>query len=77
VFHETFTSGPDTYKITMYPAPADGREAPTFLLVHGNFGLGAPFGDQIQGFGSSHSSLGYLAAVPQYYTDNVPHLMDM
>ena len=39
---ETFTRGTSTYEITVYPAPVDGKKHPMVLLVHGNFGLGAP-----------------------------------
>ena len=73
---ETFTSGPKTYKITVYPAPPDGEKHPMILLVHGNFGLGEPYGDQIQSFAKELATLGYLTAVPQYYADDDPHLTD-
>ena len=73
---ETFTSGPSTHKITVYSAPVDGKKHPMILLVHGNFGLGAPYGDQIRGFAQDLAELGYVTAVPQYYEDDDPHLMD-
>ena len=73
---ETFTSGPKAYKTTVYPAPADGEKHPMILLVHGNFGLSEPYGDQIQNFANELAELGYLTAVPQYYEDDDPHLMD-
>ena len=73
---ETFTSGPNTYKITVYPAPADGEKHPMILLVHGNLGLVKPYGDQIQNFAKEIAELGYLTAVPQYYPDDDPHLTD-
>ena len=47
---ETFRIGASTYNITVYPAPLDGKKHPIVLLVHGNFGLLAPYGDQIQNF---------------------------
>jgi carboxymethylenebutenolidase len=65
-----------TYKITVNPAPADGKKHPAILLVHGNFGLGPPYGEQIQSFARDLAGLGYLTAVPQYYVDDEPHLMD-
>ncbi len=74
--NETFTSGPNTYRITVYPAPVDGKEHPMVLLVHGNFGLGAPYGDQIQSFAKDLAGLGYVTAVPQYYEDDDPHWWD-
>jgi dienelactone hydrolase len=46
-------------------------------LVHGNFGLGPPYGDQIRGFGKSLAALGYMAAVPQLYEDEAPHANDI
>jgi dienelactone hydrolase len=44
--------------------------------VHGNFGLGPPYGEQIQSFARDLAGLGYLTAGPQYYVDDEPHLMD-
>jgi dienelactone hydrolase len=41
-------------------------------LVHGNFGLRPPYGDQIRSFGKSLAALGYMAAVPQLYEDEAP-----
>jgi carboxymethylenebutenolidase len=73
---ETFTSGPNTYKITVYPAPANGEKHPMILLVHGNFGLVEPYGEQIQNFAKELAKLGYLTAVPRYYPDDDPHFSD-
>jgi carboxymethylenebutenolidase len=73
---ETFTSGSNTYKITVYPARADGEKHPMVLLVHGNFGLVEPYGDQIQNFAKELAELGYLTAVPQYYDNDDPRPMD-
>jgi carboxymethylenebutenolidase len=73
---ETFTSGSKTYKITVYPAPADGEKHPMILLVHGNFGLVEPYGDQIQNFAKELAELGYLTAVPQYYDTDTPRPND-
>jgi carboxymethylenebutenolidase len=47
------------------------------LLVHGNFGLGAPYGDQIHDIARNLAGCGYVTAVPHYYTDDEPHLFDM
>jgi len=74
---ETFVSAKTTYKITVYPAPADGKKHPVILLVHGNFGLGPPYSDQIHGFAKELAGRGYMTAVPQYYEDDNPHLEDM
>lgn len=72
----TFISGGNTYKITVYPAPPDGKKYPVVFLPHGNFGLGFPYGDQIQSFAKDLASRGYMTAVPQYYQDDKPHLTD-
>jgi dienelactone hydrolase len=69
---ETFTSGPNSYKVAVYPAPVDGKKHPMVLLLHGNFGLVAPYGDQIRTFAKSLAGLGYVTAVPQYYNDDNP-----
>jgi Dienelactone hydrolase family len=50
-------------------APA-GKRFPMILLVHGNFGLGPPYGDQIRGFAKDLAGRGYVTAVPQYYQDD-------
>jgi dienelactone hydrolase len=73
---KTFTNGSKTYKITVYPATADAKKHPMILLVHGNFGLAKPYGDQIQNFAKELAELGYLSAVPQYYVDDDPHFTD-
>jgi len=74
--NKTFTSEKIAYKITVYPAPSGGKRFPMILLVHGNFGLGPPYGDQIHGFAKDLASRGYLTAVPQYYQDDKPHPFD-
>ena len=74
--NKTFTSEKIAYKITVYPAPSGGKRFPMILLVHGNFGLGPPFGDQIHGFAKELAGRGYLTAVPQYYQDDEPHPFD-
>ncbi len=72
----TFVSAKTPYKMTIYPATSDGKKHPVILLVHGNYGLGAPYGDQIHGFAKDLAGLGYMTAVPQYYRDDDPHLND-
>jgi dienelactone hydrolase len=73
---ETFISGGNTHKITIYPAPADGKKYPIIILLHGNFGLVSPYGDQIHSFAKDLASRGYMTAVPQYYPDDNPHIED-
>jgi dienelactone hydrolase len=72
----TFTSVGKSFKITSYPATISGKKFPMVLLVHGNFGVGAPYGDQIRGFAKDLAARGYVTAVPQYYEDDIPHLDD-
>jgi carboxymethylenebutenolidase len=73
---DTFTSAGNSYKIAVYPGSSGGKRFPMILLVHGNFGLGPPYGDQIQGFAKELAGRGYVTAVPHYYQDNAPHLSD-
>ncbi|MGR9108636.1 MAG: dienelactone hydrolase family protein [Gammaproteobacteria bacterium] len=73
---ETFTSLGKTYEITTYHGASSGKKYPVILLVHGNFGLGRPYGDQIHGFAKDLASHGYLTAVPQYYPDDDPQPFD-
>jgi dienelactone hydrolase len=73
---EPYVSGKTAYKMTVNPAPADGKKHPVIMLVHGNFGLGPPYGEQIQSFARDLAGLGYLTAVPQYYVDDEPHPTD-
>lgn len=72
----TFVSAGKKYKISVYSAAPSGKRFPMILLVHGNFGLGAPYGEQIRGFAKDLASHGYVTAVPQYYQDDGPHLTD-
>jgi dienelactone hydrolase len=77
MLNETYISGGNTYKITVYPAPSDGKKYPVVFLLHGNFGLIPPYGDQIQDFAANLASLGYMTVVPQYYQDDLPHVEDI
>jgi dienelactone hydrolase len=74
--NDTFASGSNLHKMTIYPAPADGKKHPMVLVVHGNAGLTPPFGDLINTFAKSLAALGYVTAVPQYYRDDLRHLED-
>jgi carboxymethylenebutenolidase len=73
---DTFISGGKTYRITVYPSPSNGSRYPIIILVHGNFGLVSPYGDQIQNFAKDLADRGYLTAVPQYYQDDEPQPTD-
>jgi dienelactone hydrolase len=80
---ESYASAKDTYTITVYPGPADGKKYPMILVVHGNFGLNPPFGPQIHRFAKDLAAEGYVTAVPRYYVtdprlptdgDAIPHV---
>lgn len=73
---QTFMSGGNTHKMTIYSAVSDTKKYPVILFLHGNFGLVPPFGDQIQSFAKDLATLGYVTAVPQYYTDDESHPFD-
>jgi len=72
----TFKSAGNSYKISVHSPASGGKRFPMILLVHGNSGLGAPYGAQIQSFAKDLAGRGYVAAVPQYYRDDRPHLSD-
>lgn len=55
------------FDIEIAPGPADGKKHPIVILVHGNFGLLAPFGDQLRSFTEEVSTYGYVTALPSYY----------
>jgi dienelactone hydrolase len=73
---ETFISAGVTYKIAVNGVPTGSKKFPIVILLHGNFGLGAPYGEQINGFAINLNGLGYVTAVPHYYADDAPHLED-
>lgn len=75
--HETFDSGGKSFNITINPGPTDGTRHPIIVFVHGNFGLGPPYGDQILGFAADLAKAGYVTAVPQLYPDLSPHPNDI
>ena len=64
---DKYESGRKKYTIRIYPGPADGKKHPMILVVHGNFGLNPPFGEQIDRFAKDLAALGYVTAVPRYY----------
>ncbi|WP_165074443.1 dienelactone hydrolase family protein [Paludisphaera rhizosphaerae] len=68
MIHETYRVDATTsFGIDIAPAPADGRKYPVVVLVHGNFGLRDPYGDQLRNFTDEIAELGYLAALPTYF----------
>ena len=71
-----FTSGGTTYKISVNGVAKPGKKFPVVMLLHGNYGLVAPYGDQIRAFAKDLNALGYVTAVPQYYADDQPHPAD-
>lgn len=73
---ETFISEKNTHNITIYSNPPDSKKYPVVFLLHGNFGLVSPYGDQIQSFANDLANLKYITAVPQCYLDDDPHLTD-
>jgi dienelactone hydrolase len=73
---EKYPVGAPKFNIHIEPAPDDGKRYPIVVLVHGNFGLAPPYGAQLQSFAAEIAKLGYLAAVPSYYEDQVPHMLD-
>jgi carboxymethylenebutenolidase len=77
-FKSTGSNGKITdFKITVDAPRSDGKTYPVVLLVHGNFGLGDPYGGQIHGFAQDLTRLGYVTVVPQYYEDDNPHVDDV
>ena len=74
---ETFSPSPGTtFNIEIAPAPVDGKRYPVIVLVHGNFGLADPFGDQLRDFTKEIADLSYLAALPNLYSDGQAHPTD-
>ena len=54
----------------------DGKRYPLVVFLHGNFGLGPPYGALIQAVADGVARQGYVTAVPRYYPDNEPHPTD-
>jgi dienelactone hydrolase len=63
----------DGYNITIYPKTRFGDKRAAILVLHGNGNLVEPFGHQIHNVAKSLAGLGYVTAVPQYYTDDEIH----
>lgn len=73
---ERYSVGSRQFAIHIEAAPADGKRYPIVVLVHGNLGLAAPYGAQLQSFGAEIAEMGYLTAIPSYYEDQKPHMLD-
>jgi dienelactone hydrolase len=78
MIHEIYDLNPKTsFDIDIAEAPSDGKKYPIVVLVHGNFGLGKPFGDELRKFTEEIAALGYLAALPSYYPSGESHPFDV
>jgi carboxymethylenebutenolidase len=73
---ETFKVGSDKYKIDITPAPTDGEKYPILLLLHGNFGMIAPYATPILDFALELGGDHYVVGVPHYYADDGFNLAD-
>jgi len=49
---------------------------PLVVVVHGNFGLGAPFGVQLRSFTEEIAALGFVAALPTYFPGGLGNPLD-
>ena len=73
----TFKSPYGTHKMTTFCSAQSGQnKQPIIVILHGNVGLGHPYGEQIESFATDLAGRGYLAAIPQYYSDDFPHIDD-
>lgn len=57
-------------------ASPTGKKLPLVVVVHGNFGLGDPFGKLLRGFTEELAALGFVAALPTYYTGETGNPQD-
>ncbi|MER2507690.1 MAG: dienelactone hydrolase family protein [Amaricoccus sp.] len=64
------------YPLSLSPERTDGLRYPAVVILHGNFGLGPPFGGLLKGVGDRLAEHGYVTAVPRYYPDDEPHVTD-
>jgi dienelactone hydrolase len=68
MIRETYqVTATESFDIEVAPAPTDGKRYPMVVVLHGNFGLVAPFGEQLRSITEEIAALGYLAALPSYY----------
>ena len=76
MLQETFTFNTNTYKIDIAPGPADGKKYPILILLHGNFGMLAPYAAPILDFATELASDDYVVGAPHYYADDGSNLED-
>ncbi len=66
----------DKYPLNASPDHADGLRYPLVVFLHGNFGLGPPYGVLIKSVAGRIAKRGYVTAVPRYYPDEAVHGTD-
>jgi carboxymethylenebutenolidase len=64
-----------SFDVEIAPAPP-GKKLPLVVIVHGNFGLGAPFGGLLRSFTEEIAALGFVAALPTYYAGGIGNPLD-
>jgi|694.fasta_scaffold91750_3 dienelactone hydrolase len=64
-----------SFDIEIAAAPS-GMKLPLVIVVHGNFGLGAPFGQLLRSFTEQLAALGFVSALPAYYTNGRGNPLD-
>jgi dienelactone hydrolase len=64
-----------SFDVEIVAAPL-GMKLPLVVVVHGNFGLSAPFGDLLRSFTEELANVGFVAALPTYYSGGVGNLRD-
>lgn len=63
---DIYKIGSKSFDVEIAPAPS-GQKLPLVVVVHGNFGLGDPFGKELRRFTEELAGLGFVAALPSYY----------
>lgn len=64
-----------SFDVEIAAAPP-GKKLPLVVIVHGNFGLGAPFGGLLRSYTEQLADLGFVAALPTYYTGGIGNPRD-
>jgi dienelactone hydrolase len=64
-----------SFDVEIAVAPS-GQKLPLVVVVHGNFGLGPPFGVQLRKFTEELAALGFVAALPTYYPGGLGNPLD-
>lgn len=73
---ESYAVDPTTsFDVEIAAAPL-GKKLPLVVVVHGNFGLGAPFGGLLRSFTEELAALGFVAALPTYYPGGAGNPLD-